>query len=257
MARTEEFWYEDLALKTYIEEEIGIIKIKCNVFDTITDLVESGKFISFFHIAEINPKIKAILILNEGGCMNEEEYEKFLKRIMFQQGEKGTSETHQPLMRKLDRSRQINILNRIIHQLVEFKKISFVGLQQSIVTPFFGTCLGADFRFASENMSFSLMHLKYGLPPSGALPFFLPRYVPHGKAIEILLTRERIDAQEALQLGLVNKIFPVEDFEKSCFQEIHKICLLDPQVIHTTKLLLNFSRSELHRYFDTESALTV
>lgn len=250
MPKIDEFKHEDDVLKTYIEEDIAVIKIKCHVFDAITDLAESGKFISLFHIAERAKEVKAVLLLNEGGCYNEEEYENFLSRL--QKDEKDTTKS---TYEKVDRTRQINILNRVITQISDFRKISVFGLQQNVVTPFFGASLAADFRFANEEMSFSLAHLKFGVHPGGALPFFLPHYVGHGKAAEILLKGEKIEAKKALELGLITEIFPTQDFERRCLTEIHKLCQLGTRVINTTKLLLNFSRSDLRHYFDTESAL--
>jgi 2-(1,2-epoxy-1,2-dihydrophenyl)acetyl-CoA isomerase len=255
MAKTDEFWYEDQVLKTYVEEDIAVIKVKCNVFDAITDLAESGKFISFFTLAERNSDIKALLLMNEGGCLNEEEYDRFLQRLVEKERDPDSPEDEKPIFESLDRTRQINVLNRVITQLVDFKKISVLGFQGNVVTPFFGAGLAADFRFASEDVSFSLVHLKYGIHPGGALPFFLPHYVGHAKAVEILLKGETLSAQQASELGLVTDVFPNQDYEKRCLQEIHKLCHLDQRVILTTKLLLNFSRAELHDYFDTESAL--
>ncbi len=250
MPKVDEFGYEDEVMKSYIEEDIAVIKTKCHVFDAITDLAESGKFMSLFHIAERAPEIKAILLLNEGGCLNEEEYDNFQKRLHDDEKNEQKS-TYE----KVDRTRQINILNRVITLIAEFKKISVFGLEQNVVTPFFGASLAADFRFANEEMSFSLAHLKYGVHPGGALPFFLPQYVGHGKAAEILLKGEKIEAKKALELGLITEIFPNQDFEQRCLTEIHKICQLNKRVINTTKLLLNYSRQDLRRYFDTEAAL--
>lgn len=255
MPKTDEFWYEDTALKTYAEDTVAVLKIKCNVFDTITDLAESGKFISFFHKAERHHQIKALLIINEGGCFNEEEYDRFLQKVMAESKEPGVSEEETPVFEKAFRTRQINILNRIILQLVDFKKVSVVALQQHVVTPFFGASLASDFRFATEDMVFSLSHLKYGIHPGGALPFFLPHFVNHSKATEILFKGEPITAQHAKELGLISEIFPNTDFEARCIQEIQKICELDTRVIHTTKLLLNLSRGNIRHYLDTESAL--
>jgi 2-(1,2-epoxy-1,2-dihydrophenyl)acetyl-CoA isomerase len=251
MPKTDEFWYEDAVLKTYVEDDIAVIKVKCNVFDAITDLTESGKFISFFTMAERRPDIKALLLMNEGGCLNEEEYDKFLKGLA--EGEQG--EDGKPFFESIDRTRQINVLNRVITQLSEFKKISVMAQQGNIVTPFFGCGLAADFRFAAEDVSYSLSHLKYGIHPSGALPFFLPRYLGFGKALEILFKGDTIPVQQAKEIGLVTEIFPVDNFERRCLQEIHKLCHLSQRVILNTKLLLHYSRQELHDYFDTESAL--
>ncbi|MGD2085450.1 MAG: enoyl-CoA hydratase/isomerase family protein [Candidatus Aminicenantes bacterium] len=255
MSMRDEFNFKSNELHSYLKEDIAVIKIKCNVFDTLTDLAESGKMIFLIQLAERIPDVKALLVTNEPGCMDEERYDQFLQRILERGIDPYAPEETKGIVQKIDRVREINILNRAITHLVEFKKISIMGLQGNIVTPFFGTSLAVDFRYAAEDMSFSLAHLKYGLHPSGALPFFLPRYVSHSKAIEILFKCEKLTAQEALDLGLVNSILPAADFENRCLEEIEKICHLDTRVIHATKLLANFSRIELRNYFDIESAL--
>jgi len=252
MSIRDEFNFKTEEFHSYLNEDIAVINIKCKVFETITSLGESGKLLSLIQLAERIPDVKALVILNQPGCMGEEEYDKFLHRILARGIDPDEEEG---IIQKIDRVREINILNRTISQLVEFKKISVMALQGNIVTPFFGASLSVDFRYASEDMSFSLAHLKYGLHPTGALPFFLSRYVSHSKAIEILFKEERISAKEALDLGLVNAIFPAEDFENHCLNEIEKLCHLDTRVIHSTKLLTNFSRNELRNYFDIEAAL--
>lgn len=254
MTKTIDFQYEDVALKTYIDGPVAVIELKCNVFDTITDLTESGKFISFFHMSERNPDIKALLILNDSNCLNEEEYDHFLRRAMDENRIAGSTEEN-PMFEKSFRTRQVNILNRIILQLVDFKKISVVALQQHVVTPFFGASLAADFRFACEDMVFSLAHMKYGIHPGGALPFFLPQFVPYSQAIDILFKGKSITAKEALHLGLVSEIFPGENFSQRCIEEIKRLAEMNPRVIHTTKLLLNLGRGNIRHYLDTESAL--
>jgi len=255
MSLRDEFSFKTEELHSYLKEDIAVIKIKCNVFDTITDLAESGKLISIVQMAERIPDVKALLILNEPNSMGDEEYEKFLHRILERGIDPYAPEETRGIVQKVDRVREINILNRTIAQLTEFKKVCINGLQGSIVTPFFGASLAFDFRYAAEGMYFSLAHLKYGLHPSGALPFFLTRYLGHSKSIEVLFKCEKISAQEALDLGLVTKILPSEKFEEHCLREIEQICHLDTRVIHSTKLLANISRLELRNYFDIESAL--
>lgn len=255
MTMRDDFIFKAPEIDSYLKEDIAVIRIKAHIFDALTDLTESGKLISLIQLAERIPDVKALLIINAPGCMNEEEYDKFLHRILERGIDPYAPEESRGIVQKIDRTREINILNRAIAQLVEFKKIAVIGFQGNIVTPFFGAGLAVDFRYGAQGMSFSLAHLKYGIHPSGALPFFLPRFVSQGKAIEILFQREKITAQEALDMGLLTTILPAEDFEKHCIKEIEKLCHLDTRVIHATKLLANISLMDLRRYFDIESAL--
>ena len=65
--------------------------------------------------------------------------------------------------------------------------------------------LACDVRIASGTSRFALPHIKAGLIPSDGGTQRLSRLVGRGKAIEMILTGEMIDAQEALRIGLVNR----------------------------------------------------
>jgi enoyl-CoA hydratase len=63
-----------------------------------------------------------------------------------------------------------------------------------------------DIRIASRTASFGLSEAQRGLVPGGGSMVRLARQVPHCKAMEILLTGDRIPAQEAHRIGLVNEV---------------------------------------------------
>jgi enoyl-CoA hydratase/carnithine racemase len=68
--------------------------------------------------------------------------------------------------------------------------------------------LACDIRIAAETSRFGLPHIKTGLIPQDGGTQRLPRLVGRGKALEMILTGEMIEAQEAYRIGLVNKIVP-------------------------------------------------
>ncbi len=65
-----------------------------------------------------------------------------------------------------------------------------------------------DLRVAADHASFGLQEVKWALIPAGGSLPRLPRQMPFCKAMEILLTGNRIDAQEAWRLGLINYVVP-------------------------------------------------
>ena len=73
--------------------------------------------------------------------------------------------------------------------------------------------LAADIRFASDTAVFGQNFAKVGLFPDYGGTFFLPQIVGPAKAAEMFYTGEMIDAKTALQLGLVNYLFPVDKVE--------------------------------------------
>ena len=62
----------------------------------------------------------------------------------------------------------------------------FVAFEGDVAPPFFGAALAADYRFGTDEMVFQPSHLKLGYPPSGGIGFFLPRFVSHAKARDLL-----------------------------------------------------------------------
>jgi enoyl-CoA hydratase len=67
-----------------------------------------------------------------------------------------------------------------------------------------------DLRVASENASFGLQEVKWAIIPGAGSLARLQRQMPYCKAMEILLTGNRIDANEAWRLGLINYFVPQE-----------------------------------------------
>ncbi|MGB8267214.1 MAG: enoyl-CoA hydratase-related protein [Candidatus Velthaea sp.] len=69
-----------------------------------------------------------------------------------------------------------------------------------------GIALAADFRFVASSASFTTAFAKIGLVPDSGVSYFLPRMVGYGRALELTLLSEKIDALRAHALGLVTKL---------------------------------------------------
>jgi len=67
-----------------------------------------------------------------------------------------------------------------------------------------------DFRIASVNASFVQSFSKVGLVPDSGSTFLLPRLIGMTKAFELMLMAEKLSAEEALNLGLVNLVVDAE-----------------------------------------------
>ncbi|MBI2370292.1 MAG: enoyl-CoA hydratase/isomerase family protein [Deltaproteobacteria bacterium] len=65
-----------------------------------------------------------------------------------------------------------------------------------------------DIRIAAEHASFGLTEVSWGIIPGWGGTQRLPRLIGPGRAMELILTARRIDAREALQIGLVNQVVP-------------------------------------------------
>jgi enoyl-CoA hydratase/carnithine racemase len=72
----------------------------------------------------------------------------------------------------------------------------------------FTTCLYQDIRIASENARLGLIFVQRGLAIEHGSSWMLPRIVGLAKAVELAITGRLVDANEALEMGLVNRVVP-------------------------------------------------
>jgi len=95
--------------------------------------------------------------------------------------------------------------------------------------------LGMDIRIAAEEAIFAIQEPKWGLFPAGGSTVRLPRQVPYCKAMEILLTGEKIDAKEAHRMGLVNYVVPPEELMPTAEKFAARIAANGPLAVSAIK----------------------
>ena len=83
----------------------------------------------------------------------------------------------------------------------------------------FGLAMSCDLVIASERASFEWAYAKTGLTGAESSTFMLPRLIGLRRALELMLLNPRLDAQRALEYGLINSVLPVEGFD----DEVHRI----------------------------------
>ncbi len=78
----------------------------------------------------------------------------------------------------------------------------------------FDLALACDLRIASINATFCSAFIRIGLVPGDGGIYFLPRLVGLSKALEILMTGKVIRMEEALRMGLADRVVPAENLEE-------------------------------------------
>jgi enoyl-CoA hydratase/carnithine racemase len=97
--------------------------------------------------------------------------------------------------------------------------------------------LACDLAVSSDDAKYGYVDIRFG---SGVVSMFLPWVVGVRTAKELLFTGEdRISADEALRIGLVNRVVPAEELDEATLALANEIAKNEPFVIQTTKRALN------------------
>ncbi len=99
----------------------------------------------------------------------------------------------------------------------------------------FECALACDIIIAAENASFGLPEPTVGMIAGAGGVHYLPRAIPFHQAMGMMLTARRISAQEALQIGLVNQVVPLEQLMPTALTWAEKILACSPLAIRATK----------------------
>jgi len=99
----------------------------------------------------------------------------------------------------------------------------------------FECALACDIILASENASFGMPEPTVGMMAGAGGVHRLPRAIPYYLAMGMLLTARRISAQEALQLGLVNQVVPLEQLMSTAETWAENVLACSPLAIRASK----------------------
>ena len=122
------------------------------------------------------------------------------------------------------------------------------------------SCLLADIRIASENAQFGATERRWNIVAGDGLCVRLPLVVGYSRALELIITGKRIDAEEAYRIGLVNEIVPQAKLMERTRELAHQICELPQGSIRTDKetVVRGVGRTVEERTFiETEGIMTM
>jgi 2-(1,2-epoxy-1,2-dihydrophenyl)acetyl-CoA isomerase len=118
--------------------------------------------------------------------------------------------------------------------------------------------LAADIRIASDQASFAESFAKVGLYPDFGGTYFLPRIVGPALSAELFYTAETLSAEDALRLGIVNRVFPADKFEEET-QKIVDVLAGAPTVAlrDVKRTIVGDDRKNLETKLDEEIRLQI
>ncbi len=117
--------------------------------------------------------------------------------------------------------------------------------------------MGCDLIYASEKAKFGLPEIKLGLIPGWGGTYRLARAIGKRRAKEVMLTGRMFSADEAYDLGLVNRVFPEDNLMDECLKLSKGMLKYSPFALRQIKQALNqddFDEERFVECFATEEA---
>jgi enoyl-CoA hydratase/carnithine racemase len=108
--------------------------------------------------------------------------------------------------------------------------------------------LSCDMRIAEEHAQMALPEPSVGLLPAGAGTQTLPWLVGEGWAKRMILTNERVNADTALRIGLVEEVVPRGQSREKALQLAQRVSSLSPQAVNFSKQLIHQARMGTPRH---------
>ncbi len=140
--------------------------------------------------------------------------------------------------------RQRQVFDRVLYTLRT--------LRRPIITAVHGMAYGGgcemaistDFIIASDEAVFGQPEAIVGLSAGGGSPVFLPRFLPPGMAMQMLMTGEPITAQEAYRLGMVNAVHPKAELMNAALKIAETIAANSPTAVQSVKRAVQNGQGE-------------
>ena len=155
-------------------------------------------------------------------------------------------------MTKEDWLRQRQDFDRTLYTVRQLRKPIFAAVNG---TAYGGGCelaQSTDFIIASENATFGQPEAMLGLAAGGGSPALLPRLLPPGKALQMLMTGDPITAQEAHRLGMVNELHPQDELLDAARRIAAKIASNSPTAVQAVKRAVQLGEGQ-----PTEQAIAI
>ena len=147
-------------------------------------------------------------------------------------------------MTKEEWLRQRQVFDRVLYTLRQLRRPIFAAVHGMAYGGGCEISISTDFIIASDDAVFGQPEAMVGLSAGGGSPVFLPRVLPPGKAMQMLMTGEPITAQEAYRLGMVNEVHPKAELMSAALSIAEKIADNSPTAVQSVKRAVQNGQGE-------------
>lgn len=147
-------------------------------------------------------------------------------------------------MTKEDWLRQRQAFDRTLYTVRQLRKPIFAAVNGIAYGGGCELAQSTDFIIASTDATFGQPEAMLGLAAGGGSPALLPRLLPRGKALQMLMTGDPVPAQEAYRLGMVNELHDPGQLMSAARQIADKIASNSPTAVQAVKRAVHLGEGQ-------------
>ena len=140
--------------------------------------------------------------------------------------------------------RQRQVFDRVLYTLRQLRRPVIAAVHGMAYGRGCEIAISTDFIIASDDAVFGQPEAVVGLSAGGGSPIFLPRVLPPGRAMQMLMTGDPITAQEAYRLGMVNELHPRAELMPAVLRIADAIANNSPTAVQAVKQAVRTSQGE-------------
>lgn len=139
-----------------------------------------------------------------------------------------------------DETAELRRRSNVIALLHDTDKITVSAIQGACAGAGLALACATNLRFASRDAVFNSAFLSAGLATDFGCSWSLPRIIGTSRAMDMLLRPRRMEAEEALRIGLVSEVFSPEEFSSAVANRVEELACRAPLALVAMKRALHF-----------------
>jgi 2-(1,2-epoxy-1,2-dihydrophenyl)acetyl-CoA isomerase len=140
--------------------------------------------------------------------------------------------------RQAEFRRRLSNLRRLVESVSAYEGPVVVAMRGAAVGVGLAYPLAADVVIGDPTALFAFAHQTMGLPPDGGVSSLLPQIVGPRTARRLVMTAARVEAQEALRLGLLDRVVPAEELEAAAAKQAARFARAPRRALRLAKRLM-------------------
>lgn len=228
-----------------ISHDVGIITLNRpearnalspNMFEDLAEALQSCKA----------PEVRAVLITGSGEAFCAGADVRDFANQLEEGGPEGISSHLRDLAGRFHRD--------VVLEIRHLEKPVVAGVNGVAAGGGFSLMMSCDMRVASDSARFLMAYANIGATADGGSTYFLPRLVGNGRAMELYLAGQPVNAEAALSMGLVSQVFPAAEFSRHALETAVRLAQGPTKAYARVKSLMNQSwQSPLEEQLDLET----